>query len=336
MPKKRQTRPGKPFIEWCAENGKRGERLANEFREELPTELTFASNYKAKWKCLKCKHVWRAQVCNRTKSDRPNGCPKCCLSRGQGCQTVVSRTNNFLAWCEKNGELGKKLSREYVDKDKPPTAVTKASMYKALWKCSNVECKHVWRTQVCNRTRSNRPGGCPMCANNAPASKTNNFLAWCEKNGELGKKLSREYVDKDKLPTAVTKASRYKAKWRCSNVECKHVWRAEMCNRTRSNRPNGCPECANHRPLSKTNNFLAWCEKNGELGKKLSREYVDKDKPPTELTFASHYKAKWKCLTCKHVWRAGVSSRTNNVKPTGCPKCNLVGGSQSEKRERDD
>ena len=107
-----------------------------------------------------------------------------------------------------------------------------------------------------------------------------------------------------------------------------------MCNRTRSNRPNGCPECANHRPLSKTNNFLAWCEKNGELGKKLSREYVDKDKPPTELTFASHYKAKWKCLTCKHVWRAGVSSRTNNVKPTGCPKCNLVGGSQSEKRAR--
>jgi hypothetical protein len=88
--------------------------------------------------------------------------------------------------------------------------------------------------------------------------------------------------------------------------------------------------------VSRTNNFLAWCEKNGELGKKLSREYVDKDKPPTAVTKASMYKALWKCLTCKHVWRAGVSSRTNNVKPTGCPKCNLVGGSQSEKRERDD
>ena len=36
---------GKPFIEWCAENGERGERLANEFREELPTELKKASNY---------------------------------------------------------------------------------------------------------------------------------------------------------------------------------------------------------------------------------------------------------------------------------------------------
>jgi len=40
MPKKGQKKgPGKPFLEWCAENGKRGERLANEFREELPTEL---------------------------------------------------------------------------------------------------------------------------------------------------------------------------------------------------------------------------------------------------------------------------------------------------------
>jgi hypothetical protein len=148
---------GKPFIEWCAENGKRGERLANEFREELPTELTKGSNYKAKWKCLKCKHVWRAQVNDRTKSDRPSGCPQCAHT------APASKTNNFLTWCEKNGELGKKLSREYVDKDKPPTAVTKASHYKALWKCSSVECKHVWRAEMCSRTRSERPGGCPGC-----------------------------------------------------------------------------------------------------------------------------------------------------------------------------
>ena len=182
--------------------------------------------------------------------------------------------------------------------------MTKASHYKALWKCSNVECKHVWRAQVGGRTKSVRPTACPKCARNALASKTNNFLAWCEKNGELGKKLSREYVDKDKPPTAVTKGATYKAKWKCGR--CSHEWRARMDHRTTSNRPSGCPECANRMPLSKTKNFLAWCEKNGELGKKLSREYVDKDKPPTALTFASHYKAKWKCGTCSHVWRAGV------------------------------
>jgi hypothetical protein len=62
---------GKPFLEWCAENGKRGERLANEFREELPTELTRGSNYKAKWKCLKCKHVWRARCATARGATNP-------------------------------------------------------------------------------------------------------------------------------------------------------------------------------------------------------------------------------------------------------------------------
>ena len=158
MVKKRganQRTGGKPFIEWCAENGERGERLANEFREELPTELTKASHYKAKWKCLNCKHVWRAKVCNRTNSNRPSGCPQCAN------YAPASETNNFLAWCEKNGELGKKLSREYVDKDKPPTAVTKASRYKALWKCE--ECSHEWRARMTERTKSVRPTGCPAC-----------------------------------------------------------------------------------------------------------------------------------------------------------------------------
>ena len=93
MAKKGQKGPGKPFLEWCAENGKRGERLANEFREELPTELTKASHYKAKWKCLKCKHVWRAQVGGRTRSDKPRGCPTRAL------KAPARKNDNVLAWC---------------------------------------------------------------------------------------------------------------------------------------------------------------------------------------------------------------------------------------------
>ena len=174
------------------------------------------------------------------------------------------------------------------------------------------------------QARSDKPSGCPKCAKKALASKTNNFLAWCEKNGELGKKLSREYVDKDKPPTAVTKTSKYKALWKCSNVECKHVWRAQVCHRTKSVRSTGCPKCAKYAPASKTKNFLAWCEKNGELGKKLSREYVDEDKPPTAVTHAAHYKALWKCEECAHEWRAKMFHRTKSYRPTGCPACNTA------------
>ena len=91
-----------------------------------------------------------------------------------------------------------------------------------------------------------------------------------------------------------------------------------------------------HAPLSKTNNFLTWCEKNGELGKKLSREYVDKDKPPTAVTKGSNYKALWKCEECAHEWRAKMFHRTNSDRPRGCPGCNPLGENFRKKRKRDD
>ena len=79
------------------------------------------------------------------------------------------------------------------------------------------------------------------------------------------------------------------------------------------------PELA--QPLQ-TNNFLVWCEKNGERGKKLLEEYVDPDRKPTEVMRASHYKALWKCAACGHEWRAVMHSRTKSDKPRGCPACN--------------
>jgi len=238
MVKKRESKQrtrGKSFIEWCTENGERGERLANEFKDpdKLPTEVCKASTYKALWKCLKCKHAWRAMVCNRTKSDTPTGCPKCAK------HASASKIKNFLVWCEKNGERGKKLLKEYVDPDRKPTSVTKASHYKALWKC--LKCKNAWRAMVCHRTDSDRPTGCPKCASCAPLSKTKNFLVWCEKNGERGKKLLKEYVDPDRKPTSVTKGSHHKALWTC--LKCMHSWRTKVHNRTDSDKPTGCPNC---------------------------------------------------------------------------------------------
>jgi predicted glycosyltransferase involved in capsule biosynthesis len=86
-------------------------------------------------------------------------------------------------------------------------------------------------------------------------------------------------------------------------------------------------------PLSKTNNFLVWCEKNGERGKKLLKEYVDPDKKPTSVTKSSHHKALWKCLKCKHAWRAMVCHRTRSGRPTGCPKCNPQGTKKRKRRD---
>ena len=135
MVKKRganQRTGGKPFLEWCAENGERGERLANEFREELPTELTKASHYKAKWKCLNVQARVEGegeQPHEERQTQRVSDSAR--ITRRRARRRTSSRG------ARRTASSGKKLSREYVDKDKPPTAVTKASSYKALWKCGS-------------------------------------------------------------------------------------------------------------------------------------------------------------------------------------------------------
>ncbi|EEH52722.1 uncharacterized protein MICPUCDRAFT_52544 [Micromonas pusilla CCMP1545] len=155
-------------------------------------------------------------------------------------------------------------------------------------------------------------------------------------NGERGKTLLREFRDPEKLPTELTFRTNYRAKWKC--LKCKQAWRARMDNRTRSVRPSGCPKCANktpRKPMSNSNNFLTWCNANGDRGKKLLREYVDPDREPTQVTKASRYKALWKCETCEHEWRAWMYSRTTtSVRPSDCPQCNLRG--RKKKRQRDD
>ena len=71
------------FLEWCEENGERGERLSREYADPdvKPTELAYGSAYRALWKCAACDHEWRATVSHRTNSDRPTGCPKCHRAR---------------------------------------------------------------------------------------------------------------------------------------------------------------------------------------------------------------------------------------------------------------
>ena len=231
-----------------------------------------------------------------------------------------------------SGRRGARLLLECREKD--PSKFTKGSSYKALWKCAEEKCRHKWRATVNSRTTRVRFTGCPKCENQMQHSKTKNFLAWCNANGELGKRLLEEFCDTEKKPEELTKASHYKATWKCST--CAHKWSAQVSSRTKSVNPSGCHKCANQMPLSKTYNFLVWCNANGELGKRLLEEFCDTEKKPEELTKGSNYKAKWKCLNkmCRHEWSMCMYIRTRSVKPGGCPMCHGGVSERNPKRER--
>ena len=299
-----EERPGS-LVKWCGENGERGQRLLLEYRddEKLPSEVMALSSYNALWRCAECEHEWKAGVCSRTRSDAAAECMRC-----RGCS---ARGISFRVWCDANGERGKSLLEEYVDTDRGPMDVTRASGYKALWKCAT--CEHEWRAKMNNRMRANNPSGCPACSGYT-ATSTKNFQVWCEENGERGKKLLEEYVDTDRGPTDVTHGSSYKALWKCAT--CEHEWRATMNHHTRANNPAGCPSCSRYAARS---TFRVWCDANGEIGKILLEEYVDTDRGPMDVTRASAYKALWKCATCEHEWRTTLNCRTLSGRPTGCP-----------------
>ena len=151
------------------------------------------------------------------------------------------KKKSFVEWCNESGQRGARLLLECKEKD--PSQFSKASNYKALWKCAEEKCRHKWRATVNNRTKSDRSRGCPKCANKMPHSMTNNFIAWCNANGERGKRLLEEFRDTEKKPEELMKASSHKALWKCAEVKCRHKWRARVSSRTKSVKPSGCPEC---------------------------------------------------------------------------------------------
>ena len=152
-----------------------------------------------------------------------------------------SSGKSFVEWCNENGQRGARLLLECREKD--PSKLTKASHDKALWKCAEEKCRHKCRATVNSRTTRVRFTGCPKCENQMQHSKTKNFLAWCNANGELGKRPLEEFCDTEKKPEELTKSSDYKALWKCLHKRCKHEWSATVASRTRSVRPAGCPGC---------------------------------------------------------------------------------------------
>lgn len=127
--------------------------LAKEWHEDNKpmNEYPPSSNVKVKWKCQAdpcgC-HQWWATICSRTR-DVGSGCSHCA---GKS----ICPHNNVEY-------LHPDLAKEWHEDNKPMTLYTTGSNFRAKWRCSDKP-NHVWETSIANRTNSNAPTGCPMCA----------------------------------------------------------------------------------------------------------------------------------------------------------------------------
>ena len=148
---------GTPFETWCKVSGDRGEKLLEEFADPQrgPMDVTYGSNKKVSWTCVKCGWGWYARPNSRTSSGYPSGCPAC---SGH----VATETNNLRLTCEESGGQLKHLFDELNHPTMRMEEFTPLSYEKVPWKCGECGCE--WEAKIGSRAvRSKAPTGCPEC-----------------------------------------------------------------------------------------------------------------------------------------------------------------------------
>ena len=192
----------------------------------------------------------------------------------------------------------------HIQKNHPltPLDYLPYSNQKVWWKCeSNI--KHEWQDTISHRTLEKR--GCRFCTSQPK-------VAWEDYNLLIKHpKVSKEwdYEKNEMIPEKVLPGSAKKYWWKC---EKGHKWEAMVSNRTKKEKPRGCPYCANKK-VNKENCL----ETNYPL---LATEWnynLNNDLKPSDVVPGSNIKVWWKCSE-GHEWEAVINSRAQG---NGCRKC---------------
>ncbi len=144
----------KTLFDWCNENNRPD--ILQEWDYGLntltPKDVSYGSDTKIWWNCLKCHNKWFRRVGDRSSG---RGCPECAKKQRIKTYKRTKANNNNLAevrpdlvleWHPtKNGTLR-------------PQDLAVNSTDKVWWKCLN--CGNEWISNVNNR---NRGSGCPEC-----------------------------------------------------------------------------------------------------------------------------------------------------------------------------
>ncbi|HEC66278.1 MAG TPA: hypothetical protein ENI23_13395 [bacterium] len=218
-----------------------------------PEDVTYGSEKKVWWCCVKCDYSWKALVHNRTKKLNPRGCPSCSGN-------VISDKNRLSI---KRPELVKEW--DYVKNGKlQPKDVSYGSHKKVWWKCKKKDCGHKWLSAVQDRVYYKT--GCPACSNKVVTDK-NSLAVMFPTLVKEWHKVKNEGLG----PTDVVFGARRRVWWKCSR--CENAWRAVIYSRTSEEHKRGCPYCCKGSSISKISQ--KWL---GSLGvPKKYREFTIRD-----------------------------------------------------------
>ncbi len=207
-----------------------------DYEKNIPIRPEFFavhSNEKVFWKCKSCGCSWEATIADRTRPDKPTGCPAC-GSRTASEKRIKSYIEKTGSFADNYPELLEEWDYE-KNTDITPEELTPSSAKKVHWKCK--KCGYEWISDPQHRTKGR---GCPYCGHRVVITGKNDLATlfpylmkeWdFEKNNQLG-------LDPTKLPIRTAK----KAYWKCSI--CSYEWMAHIYHRTKGR---GCPNFRKHK-----------------------------------------------------------------------------------------
>lgn len=191
-----------------------------------------------------------------------------------------------------------------------PRAFSKASTIKVWWKCH--KCNQEWQAKIVDRTCGNNK--CPVCTNKILREGVNDFATLYPEFLE-----EWDYSKNEIPPNKILKKHNTKVYWKCK--KCGFGWIASMGDRTRKDKPSGCPHCKKiNASVSKHLKAL----KRGSISVThpdcLNEwDYSKNVVSPNEVSYGANIKVWWKCKCCNYSWQSLLSNRLK--RNSKCPKC---------------
>lgn len=312
------------------------------YENDIAPERVYAnSNTPYYWICDVCGYgknkEWHVSPNSRiedSKNNKINGCPACSN------HVLYKGYNDFKTYCN-NNEKYKHLLKEWDIEANSKNGIYQDnvkycdSKIKIHWKCS--KCSNLWTATLKNRIIIN--SGCRVCAGQEIKQGVNDFDTYCKGRTnierykkEFNKDLTKLLDEWDKEKNLKENRTIYntshgyigKIWWRCDEGHC-----FDASPNDRIQKGTGCRYCSNKDVLKGFNDLESFCITHNEENGQLLIEWQDSNnKKPSEVSYGSSYKAKWKCSICGHEWTTEVRKRVTHIqkdgklyKGIGCDKC---------------
>lgn len=254
-----------------------------------PEDVKPNSCKKVFWIC-ELGHSYQAWIHDRTGAGK-TGCPYCDGKK------VLKGFNDLATFYPK-------IAAEWdYEKNYPlrPEDVTNCSEKRVFWVC---KLGHSYPAKIVSRTRMG--SGCPYCARKLPIKGENDLLTvFPDVSAEWDYEKNYPLCPENCLPQ-----SNKRVFWIC---KLGHSYEAKICERTRKDRPTGCPYCAKKLPIKGENDLLT---KHPDICKDW--DYKKNKKSPEEYLANSNAFVYWVCHKCGYSYRRRIQNQVNSV---GCRKC---------------